>query len=499
MGFTDPHLLGSIFSGLSPSAFASAIAKALLSGFFRSLLTWVANGAASLVGVLVGALSSSTAPVLTGRAFRSEFDLMALLSAAVALPLVAVGAIQAIIRQEPGGLLRSVLVRLPLALLFTGVSVELVALGLTATDQASSMVIGAAGDPTRSLLTGLVTELGQPAGFGLAAFGGFLLVLTAAIVAFLLWLELAVRSAAVAAASLFLPLALVGLAWPATAHWARRLGETLAALVLSKLVIAAVLALAAGLLVSSSGVAAVVEGVALLAIAAFSPFSLLKLVPAVEAGAIAHLEGLSRRPLRAAQHLAQSGGDGADFLARLGGPTARGSQGAAGPDGAGPGAGSGTGGSGGPGAGGLGAGSSDKWGPGRPPPEGSRGNGTIPPLDQDMALPVAGPGPNEASDATAHPVVGGSGPAGAASSSATAARPASTGLVMSVTSSAPGPPAAAGPAVVASASPSAGATARAAHGAAAASTGQTVPAPEGASPADAGPRPVLTASEQDHG
>ena len=128
-------------------------------------------------------------------------------------------------------------------------------------------------------------------------------MLTAAIVAFVLWLELAVRSAAIAAASLFLPLALVGLAWPATSHWARRLGETLAALVLSKLVIASVLALAAGLLGSSSGVSGVVEGVALLAVAAFAPFALLKLVPAVEAGAVAHLEGLGRRPVRAGQQL----------------------------------------------------------------------------------------------------------------------------------------------------------------------------------------------------
>ena len=130
-----------------------------------------------------------------------------------------------------------------------------------------------------------------------------MVVLAAAIVSFVLWLELAVRSAAIAAASLFLPLALAGLAWPATAHWARRLGETLAALVLSKLVIAAVLALAAGLLGSSSGLAGVVEGIALLAIAGFAPFALLKLVPAIEAGATAHFEGLGRRSVHAAERL----------------------------------------------------------------------------------------------------------------------------------------------------------------------------------------------------
>ncbi|MGD0984861.1 MAG: hypothetical protein ABSA65_13760 [Acidimicrobiales bacterium] len=297
------HTIGGVFAGVGGAGLVGSLTKALLGGFFHDLLVWVANGAASLVGVLGKVLSTSTEPVLSGSAFRSEFDVMAVLSAGVVLPLLAVAAIQAIVRQEPGGLLRSALVRLPLALLFTGVSVQLVALGLAATDQASAVVLSAAGDPTHRLLAGLVAGLEQTGGPGLAAFGAFLVVLTAAIVAFVLWLELAVRSAAIAAASLFLPLALVGLAWPATSHWARRLGETLAALVLSKLVIASVLALAAGLLGSSSGVAGVVEGVALLAVAAFAPFALLKLVPAVEAGAVAHLEGLSRRPVRAGQQL----------------------------------------------------------------------------------------------------------------------------------------------------------------------------------------------------
>jgi hypothetical protein len=325
-GRVTPHSIGSIFSGLSAAGLATAITNSLVSGFFHALLGWVASGAASLVGVLAKALSSSTTPVLTASAFGSEFDLMATLSAAVALPLVAVGAIQAIVRQEPGGLIRSVLVRLPLALLFTGVSVQIVALGITATDQASAMVIGANGDPAKQLLAGLVTTLGQPGSFGLAAFGSFILVLCAGIVAFLLWLELAVRSAAIAAASLFLPLALVGLAWPATSHWARRLGETLAALVISKFAIASVLALAAGLLLSSSGLASVVQGVALLAIAAFAPFALLKLVPVVEAGAISHLDGLGRRPLRAAQSLGTEvlglEGGGVAALAGLGGVAA---------------------------------------------------------------------------------------------------------------------------------------------------------------------------------
>jgi len=303
------HALGGVFAGVGGTGLAKSLTRALLGGFFHGLLVWVATGAASLVGVLGKALSTTTQPVLSGPAFRSEFDVMAVLGAGVALPLLAVGAIQAIARQEPGTLLRSVCVRMPLALLFTGVSVQLVALGLAATDQASAMVLDAAGDPTHRLLLGLVNQLTNAGGLGLAAFGAFLVVLSAAVVAFVLWLELAVRSAAIAAASLFLPLALVGLAWPATSHWARRLGETLAALVLSKLVIAAVLALAAGLLGTSSGIAGVIEAVALLAVAAFAPFALLRLVPVVEAGALAHLEGLGRRPFGTARRL------GADIAA----------------------------------------------------------------------------------------------------------------------------------------------------------------------------------------
>ena len=343
------NTITSVFDGLGGTGLADAITKAILVGFFHQLLVWVATGAASLVGALGAALSASTEPVLTGRAFRNEFAVMAVLSAAVALPLLAAGAIQAIARQEPGPLLRSTLMRLPLALLFTGVSVQLVALGLAATDQASAMMLDAAGDPTHRLLLGLVAGLSRGGGLGLAAFGGFMVVLAAAIVSFVLWLELAVRSAAIAAASLFLPLALAGLAWPATAHWARRLGETLAALVLSKLVIAAVLALAAGLLGSSSGLAGVVEGIALLAIAGFAPFALLKLVPAIEAGATAHFEGLGRRSVHAAERLGSGVAKweiagveemGSFAGAALGGSSAGGSPGGAGSPGSPGGAGS---------------------------------------------------------------------------------------------------------------------------------------------------------------
>ncbi len=109
-----------------------------------------------------------------------------------------------------------------------------------------------------------------------------------------------------------MPLALASLAWPAIAHWCRRLVDTLAALVLGKFVIVSVLSLAAGALAGGSaaggggaaaggggggggGFAAVLGGAALLLLAAFAPWALFRLIPFMEAGAVGHLEGLGRR------------------------------------------------------------------------------------------------------------------------------------------------------------------------------------------------------------
>jgi len=169
----------------------------------------------------------------------------------------------------------------------------------------SSALFSVAGRPAHSDISALVSAFTPgTTGLELSGFVGVLLAFAAAAVAFLLWIELALRSAAVAVASLFIPLALVGLVWSATSHWARRVGETLAALICSKLVIAGVLSLAALSLRTDSSVSGVIEGIALLLLAALAPFSLLRLIPIVESGAAGHLEGLSRRGARAGREAA---------------------------------------------------------------------------------------------------------------------------------------------------------------------------------------------------
>jgi hypothetical protein len=244
--------------------------------------------------------------------FHQHYVEMTVLAGAVVLPLLLVSTMQAVYRQNAGQLIRAFFVQLPLALLLGVVAIQIVVLCLSATDAMCTAVAGGSGSDVTALLTGvsngMVAALGDPT---MATFVLLLVGLLVAVAAFVLWLELLVRAAAVYVAVLFLPLALATLVWPAVSHWCRRLVETLAALILSKFVIVATLSLAASAVSSGtagsgggggggasgagSGFASVLAGGALLVLSTFVPFAILRLIPMVEAGAVGHLEGVRQR------------------------------------------------------------------------------------------------------------------------------------------------------------------------------------------------------------
>jgi hypothetical protein len=291
--------------GSLPAAVASAVAGRLFAG----LTAWIGRGATYLLRQVGVVMSWSTSPQVGTKFFLHEVGVMALLAAGIAVPLLLLCAVQAVIQQDAGVLVRALLVRAPLALVLTGVAVQFVSLGLAATDDMCGAVLRTAGVPVGQLFTRLarVILVATATGTPIPTFAGLVMALAIVAGTLVLWLELALRAAAIQAATLFLPLAMAGVIWPATSHWARRLGETLAALVLAKLVVVAILALAAGDLSGpgSGGIAAIVSGIALLTMAVVAPFALFRLVPMVEAGAVGHLEGLARRPHRAAYSAAR--------------------------------------------------------------------------------------------------------------------------------------------------------------------------------------------------
>jgi hypothetical protein len=312
---------------LNPVCQVGSLGGSLASSGFESVLNgisqWVATGAEWLLGQIGDVLVSTTSIDVGATWFRTHYGAMTALAGVVILPMLLLSTLQAVLRQNPGQLVRTYLVQLPLALLLAVVAIQIVILSLSATDAMSDAIAGGSGADVKTLLStvtkGLVLSATDPS---IASFVLLLIALLIAVAAFVLWIELLIRAAAVYVAVLFLPLALATLVWPAVSHWCRRLVETLAALILSKFVIVATLSLAAGAVAqgasgapNSGGFSAVLGGGALLVMATFVPFAILRLIPAIEAGAVGHLDGLRQRatstmsaPLRtAANHALHAG------------------------------------------------------------------------------------------------------------------------------------------------------------------------------------------------
>jgi hypothetical protein len=304
---------------LNPICQAGSIGGSIASSGFETVLSgisqWVASGAEWLLGQIGDVLSSTTTVDVGASWFRTHYGQMTALAGVVILPMLLASTLQAVVRQNPGQLVRTFLVQLPLALLLAVVAIQIVILSLSATDAMSDAVAGGSNADVNSLLTGVTSGLvAAAADPTIASFVLLLISLLIAVAAFVLWLELLIRAAAVYVAVLFLPLALATLVWPAVSHWCRRLVETLAALILSKFVIVATLSLAAGAVSSGtagtgthgSGFSSVLAGGALLVMATFVPFAILRMIPAVEAGAVGHLDGLRERGTAAVSRSART-------------------------------------------------------------------------------------------------------------------------------------------------------------------------------------------------
>jgi hypothetical protein len=94
-----------------------------IQAFFSDLADWVVSGASALILSLGHVITTSTTPTLSG-GFPIELAVVVRIGAALVVPFLAVAVISAIVQQDAGVLLRAVFVRLPLALLLSGVAVE---------------------------------------------------------------------------------------------------------------------------------------------------------------------------------------------------------------------------------------------------------------------------------------------------------------------------------------------------------------------------------------
>lgn len=283
--------------------------KSIVNSVLSVISSWVGSAAKSLLGSFGQALNATTS-VHFGSGFMAEFNVLRMFGAELLAGSLCIVTIQAVLQRDLSLLLRSIFLRLPAALLFSGVALEVITLLLQATDGLSSALLAGAGSSIGTFVAGLGailvgSALTSPA---ISGFEGLMLAAIFAVVVFICWLELAVRAAAIAIAALFIPLALAGVVWPMTQQWMRRLGETLLALIMSKVVIAAIYALAISSMGAANGGNMVLEGIAMFVLCAWSPFTLFHLIPLMEGAATGHFESLSHRGGQALRHLSSAAG-----------------------------------------------------------------------------------------------------------------------------------------------------------------------------------------------
>lgn len=282
---------------------ASAAAGAVAEGVFGEIKDAVIDASVWAVVEVVKVVDVTTRVDLGSAYLTEHYRFMAGAGALFLLPFLLLVVAQGVIHGDGGLILRAVFGHLPAAVLLTVISIAVVQGLLAATDGLAQALL------TRHAELGTSIKDVVPDGLGatnvpilLAIVIGFILMAAAVAV----WLELLVRSAAIQIAVMFLPLFLAGMVWPATARYARRLAEILGALIISKLVIAAILSLALRAL-ASGDLTGVLSGTAMFLLAAFAPFIVLALIPiATEAG---HLSQ-SRRYATASSRTAQSVGSG---------------------------------------------------------------------------------------------------------------------------------------------------------------------------------------------
>ena len=241
---------------------------ALVSALSRAVTGGAQSLASAMFAHMTDALVATTQVRLDGW-FTGPWRAMVAVAGMLALPILLCGVAQEVLAGRPGQAMRRGLL-LPLAV-GPALLVARAALGLVllVVDASCALLVRVAlGGPAgfASSLDHLRAVLGvTPGPLGPAAAGVGLLVvlLVVAVLAFVIWVELACRAALVLLLAAMVPLALAGLFWRATERWTRRLLEVLAAVVLSQLVITTVMVLAAAALADPGrGLAAGIDGVA---------------------------------------------------------------------------------------------------------------------------------------------------------------------------------------------------------------------------------------------
>ena len=280
-------------------AAAGTIAKGVVDvfvGYLGDAATWLVSHIAGLAGL-------HTDPDLTATWLTRQMPGIEVVVEAAVIPLLLVATIGAVLHQDLKKLARIWGVGLPVATVAAVAGAVFARYLMAFTDTVTTAVIGQGGLRIAPALSHLTLE---GLGSGAPQLVTAAMYSIAVLGAILVWLELLLRQSAIYVVMFFMPLALATYVWPASAAVAKRAVQILVALILSKFVIFATIALGLDALSSGSPLDQQFAGAGILLLASFTPFALMKLAPIVEVAAIAHLEGMSRRPFHGAARMAST-------------------------------------------------------------------------------------------------------------------------------------------------------------------------------------------------
>lgn len=270
------------------------------------LAKWVLEAVASLIEGVVGFLQNSTKVDITAVWFSGEgspYATVREIAIVLTLGFALLAIVSGTVRGDPVGMFTRVAVGLPVTALAMAVAIPVVAILLELVDQLSIAVLDPASAPAIEFLSGF----GETAAKASGGFAVVLVGLLAVLAALMVWAELLVRAALIYLIVAISPLVLAATLWPATRGVLRRTVEVLVALIVSKLVVCIAIAVGAAALGgagtqdtdTSGAIGTLMIGAAILAMAAYSPFLVLRLIPIVESATIG--QGVAGSPMRGAQ------------------------------------------------------------------------------------------------------------------------------------------------------------------------------------------------------
>jgi hypothetical protein len=297
---------------------AKAVAGEILSMLGSAIISGLANACSQVVHGLLGFMGASSGIDLesgwwAGERARAITSTILTIAIGLALVFAFLALLQGILAGDVGGMIRLVVKEIPAAAVGTVLVGVVATLLLKLTDAASASVFAGTPGDLEAFLHRLAGP-GAVAGYGLL--GGVILAVFL-LAGLFVWVELLVRSALLYLLVAFAPLALAARVWPVTRGAFRRLCELGVALIVAKFAVAAALALGGAALAGGGpqpgqagaaeavgiSLGSMLAGASIMAMAAFTPFVVLRILPILETAVIA--QGVSRSPVRAAQTGAQ--------------------------------------------------------------------------------------------------------------------------------------------------------------------------------------------------